>query len=88
MDRTAIWKGDSDVIMEFTDGVLTPLGVLLLALDHDFELATKCFNALAEYVAEFPIGNNQLPAIVFLDTYDGVFGAVDIWEEKDTEEVM
>jgi len=70
------------------DEILTPFGVLFVALDHDCDLATKCINALAEYAAEFPIGNNQNPAIVFFDKYDAVFGTVDMWPEKDQEEVQ
>ena len=69
------------------DKVLTPYGVLRTVLKNE-ELAVECITALADYLTNYPIGNNQLPAIVFFETYDAVFGCVDIWDESDTEEVM
>ena len=69
------------------DQVLTPYGVLRIVL-NDEELAVECITALADYLTNYPIGNNQLPAIVFFETYDAVFGCVDIWDDNDTEEVM
>ena len=69
------------------DQVLTPFGVLCVVLDDD-DLALECITALADYLTNYPIGNNQLPAIVFFETYDAVFGCVDIWDDQDQGEVM
>ena len=67
--------------------VLTPYGVLCTVLNND-ELAIDCIKALAEYLKNFPVGNGQAPAVVFFDTYDAVFGCVDLWDEDDQQEVM
>jgi hypothetical protein len=69
------------------DKALTPYGVLCAVLDDD-ELAGECLCALADYLQNFPIGDNQCPAIVFFDIYDAVFGCIDLWDEQDAREVM
>ena len=69
------------------DAVLTPYGVMEAVL-KDEELAQEVLIALAEYLQNFPIGNNQAPAIVFFDIYDAVFGVLDLWDEHDQQEVM
>ena len=73
--------------LDEADMVLTPYGVLCSVLDDD-ELAGECLAALAEYLQNFPIGNNQCPAIVFFDIYDATFGCIDLWDEHDAGEVM
>ena len=69
------------------DKVFTPYGVIDAVL-KDEELAQEVLIALAEYLQNFPIGNNQAPAIVFFDIYDAVFGVLDLWDEHDQQEVM
>jgi hypothetical protein len=66
---------------------LTPYGVVCTVLNDD-ELAQEVLVALADYLDNFPIGNNQAPAIVFFDIYDAVFGVLDLWDEQDAGEVM
>jgi hypothetical protein len=66
---------------------LTPYGVVCAVLNDD-ELAQEVLVALADYLDNFPIGNNQAPAIVFFDIYDAVFGVLDLWDEQDAGEVM
>ena len=69
------------------DEVLTPYGVICSVLKDD-ELAQEVLVALADYLQNFPIGNNQCPAIVFFDVYDATFGVLDLWDEHDQQEVM
>ena len=78
---------DTTEDLDEADMVLTPFGVLCGVLKDD-ELAMNCIKALADYLQNFPIGNGQAPAVVFFDTYDSVFGCVDLWDEDDQEEVM
>jgi hypothetical protein len=93
MGRTKLRKGDGDTVstdddIDEEDKIYTPFGILCKALDDDEVLAAGCLSALAEYAAEFPIGNNQAAAIVFFDVYEAVFGCIDLWDEADKEEVM
>ena len=69
------------------DKVFTPYGVIEAVL-NDEELAQEVLVALADYLQNFPIGNNQAPAIVFFDIYDATFGVLDLWDEHDAGEVM
>jgi hypothetical protein len=73
--------------LDEADEVLTPYGVVCAVLNDD-ELAQEVLVALADYLQNFPIGNNQAPAIVFFDIYDAVFGVLDLWDEHDAGEVM
>lgn len=72
---------------EEADEVLTPFGVLIIVLGGDSEKALKCIKGLEDYSKELTIGSNQVPAIIFMDD-EVIFGALDLWEEKDAEEVM
>jgi hypothetical protein len=65
---------------------LTPLNVLHVLLG-DPVLATKCLTALEEGAKAFEPGVNQVPAIVFL-THACRFEVIDLWDERDAEEVM
>jgi hypothetical protein len=65
---------------------LTPLNVLHVLLG-DPVLATKCLTALEEGAKAYQPSTNQVPAIVFL-TNRCMFEVIDLWDERDAEEVM
>jgi len=78
--------------MDFTehideaDEVLNLVGVLWVVL-QDNRIAVQCAEAVEAYAKSFPIGNNQVAAICFFET-GAEWGAVDLWETNDDEEVM
>ena len=78
--------------MEFTnnhddaDEVLNLVGVLWVVLE-DNGVAVQCAEAIEAYAKSFPIGNNQIAAVCFFDT-GPQFGAVDLWNKDNEEEVQ
>ena len=78
--------------MEFTrnhddaDEVLNLVGVLWVVLE-DNDIAVKCAEAIEAYARSFPMGNNQVAAVCFFEA-GPQFGAVDLWNDKDKEEVQ
>jgi len=65
---------------------IEPVNVLHVCLGNR-SLAVKCLEALEHCAKAYDIGNNQVPAIVFLPTRC-VFKAIDLWDKADAEEVM
>ena len=69
------------------DKPLNLFEVLWLRFQDD-KVALETAEWLEKYANSLPIGNNQLPSIVFFPNKGGLFGAVDRWNTQDTEEVM
>lgn len=57
---------------------LTPLGVLIKALDGDKTAAEKCLMALLDYGLDLEFGNNQEPVIRLMC---GDWAIIDLWED-------
>ena len=78
--------------MDFTkhldeaDEVLNLVGVLWVILESN-DAAIQCAEAIEAYARSFPIGNNQVAAVCFFDS-GPEFGAVDLWNKKDEQEVQ
>ena len=71
-----------EITNELTDDtiLLTPLGVLTVALRGDYDTARICADALHDYVFDLPCGPNQAPMIVYYGN-EWRFDVVDLWND-------
>ena len=65
--------------MEITP-TLTPVDVLAVVLNGNYDHAEACANGLFNYVNTLPCGPNQAPMIVYYGN-EWRFDVVDLWDD-------